>query len=225
MKFSIPRIYGIGLLTIISVFARHTPQRDSFVEHRPENLSVDKQRIVKYYDDGHFEREMKQVIDDALVSFKNCTCGPNSAVVFDIDDTLLWYYPNIKTIQFGYVPAIFHQWAIHDNQPQVPHIKRLYDFFVKRGCKIILLSGVGPDNSDFVIRNVKHAGFTKADVIITRTREELKMTAAAYKTAHRKRLTEQGYDIIASIGDQWSDLTGGYAQHTVKIPNYLYIIE
>jgi hypothetical protein len=33
-----------------------------------------------------------------------------------------------------------------------------------------------------------------------------------------------GFVIIASIGDQWSDLEGGHAERVFKVPNPFYLI-
>jgi HAD superfamily, subfamily IIIB (Acid phosphatase) len=49
-------------------------------------------------------------------------------------------------------------------------------------------------------------------------------SAVAYKSGVRHRLTEQGYWIIVNIGDWWSDLDGGYAEATIKLPNPMYYI-
>ena len=45
-----------------------------------------------------------------------------------------------------------------------------------------------------------------------------------YKSNARKDITSQGYDIIVNIGDQQSDLAGGYAEKTFKMPNPFYHI-
>ncbi len=45
-----------------------------------------------------------------------------------------------------------------------------------------------------------------------------------YKTAMRKKITEQGYDIVLSMGDQYSDLVGGYDDAMFKVPNPYYYI-
>ena len=37
-------------------------------------------------------------------------------------------------------------------------------------------------------------------------------------------LKKQGYKIIENIGDQYSDLTGGYSAATYKLPNPFYYI-
>lgn len=49
-------------------------------------------------------------------------------------------------------------------------------------------------------------------------------SAQAYKTAARAALAKD-YTIIANIGDQLSDLAGGSAECTFKLPNPFYFIE
>ena len=39
----------------------------------------------------------------------------------------------------------------------------------------------------------------------------------------RRRIAEQGYTILLSMGDQESDLAGGYAERTFKLPNPFYL--
>ena len=51
------------------------------------------------------------------------------------------------------------------------------------------------------------------------------MKAVDYKTAKRVFLTNKDYDIIGTVGDQWSDLEGEYHGIQIKIPNYLYLIK
>ena len=36
---------------------------------------------------------------------------------------------------------------------------------------------------------------------------------------------KDGYSIVATVGDQWSDFEGGHTGYKVKLPNYLYTIE
>jgi len=62
------------------------------------------------------------------------------------------------------------------------------------------------------------------DQLVMRDKSELKQLAEVYKTAHRRRLAEAGYRILINIGDQESDLVGGFAEQTFKIPNAMYYI-
>jgi len=45
-----------------------------------------------------------------------------------------------------------------------------------------------------------------------------------YKSGTRAYIESMGYDIVASFGDQYSDLLGGYADRTFKMPNPNYYL-
>ncbi len=45
-----------------------------------------------------------------------------------------------------------------------------------------------------------------------------------YKSGTRAYIESQGYDIVADFGDQYSDLLGGYADKTFKLPNPNYYL-
>jgi predicted secreted acid phosphatase len=45
-----------------------------------------------------------------------------------------------------------------------------------------------------------------------------------YKSGTRAYIESQGYNIVADIGDQFSDLLGGYADKTFKMPNPNYYL-
>lgn len=49
-------------------------------------------------------------------------------------------------------------------------------------------------------------------------------SAVDFKAPERRKITEQGYTIILSVGDQESDLKGGYAERTFKLPNPVYYL-
>ncbi len=43
-----------------------------------------------------------------------------------------------------------------------------------------------------------------------------------YKAGARKTITSRGYRILVNVGDQQSDLKGGYSKKTYKLPNPMY---
>ena len=49
-------------------------------------------------------------------------------------------------------------------------------------------------------------------------------TTVHYKTATRAHIESLGYDIVANFGDQFSDLVGGFADKTFKLPNPNYFL-
>jgi HAD superfamily, subfamily IIIB (Acid phosphatase) len=79
--------------------------------------------------------------------------------------------------------------------------------------------------SVWTLRNLKAAGYkdVEADHLYMRG-----LTAdhgvADYKTSRRSDIESRGFKVIASIGDQKSDLEGGCAEMTFKVPNPFYFI-
>lgn len=49
---------------------------------------------------------------------------------------------------------------------------------------------------------------------------DLFKNVADYKTAQRAGIESRGYDIIANIGNSATDLSGGHADRTFKLPDY-----
>ena len=49
-------------------------------------------------------------------------------------------------------------------------------------------------------------------------------TTIHYKSATRAHIESLGYDIVADFGDQFSDLKGGFADRTFKMPNPNYFL-
>lgn len=47
---------------------------------------------------------------------------------------------------------------------------------------------------------------------------------ADFKSQARQAIEADGHTIIANVGDQLSDLTGGYAERCFKVPNPFYFI-
>ena len=74
------------------------------------------------------------------------------------------------------------------------------------------------------IKNLHHAGFNGWDGLLLQSNNQYgkKGTIENFKIAARKSLTKKGYTIIANVGDQPTDLSGGYAQKTFKLPNPFY---
>ena len=188
-------------------------------------LSSVRQEIEKYYESGGYDKETARVVDDAINKFKSVKSDDSAVVVFDIDDTALSYYELSKKIQFGYVPKLWDEWVDRDTVPAIPQVKKLYDFLVARGFRIIFLSGRKDYNYPGTIRNLNLVGYTKFDTVIVKNKDEYDLSALKYKSIKREKLTANGYEIAGTVGDQWSDLKGPDHGIQVKIPNYIYVIE
>nr|WP_286345338.1 HAD family acid phosphatase [Frondihabitans sucicola] len=51
-----------------------------------------------------------------------------------------------------------------------------------------------------------------------------KCTTVEFKALTRKHIESLGYDVALNVGDQWSDLQGGYADRILKLPNPTYYL-
>ena len=70
-------------------------------------------------------------------------------------------------------------------------------------------------------KNLRQAGYESWAVLVLKEAGSTQ-TALAFKTENRRRLAQSGYNILVNIGDQDSDLQGGYAESTFKLPNPMY---
>ncbi|WP_262063405.1 HAD family acid phosphatase [Streptomyces sp. STR69] len=131
------------------------------------------------------------------------TSGAKQAIVLDIDNTSLASY-----FEGGYpTPATAPVLALAKDA----HAKGVSVFFVSARTNLI----------DVATKyNLTNVGYT-VDGLYTRTLIDIASESVAdFKTSQRKAIEASGYDIIANIGNNTTDLTGGYADTTYKLPDY-----
>jgi predicted secreted acid phosphatase len=145
-------------------------------------------------------------------------------VIIDVDETALSNYGLAELMGFGYVYEMNKKWNAEMKSPAILQVKGLYDFLIEKGAKIIFLTGRNIPEYEATYKNLKQEGYTVFDTLITQREHEYELSAQEFKSSKRKELIEEGYEIIGTVGDQWSDLNGEYHGIQVKIPNYLYLI-
>jgi acid phosphatase len=188
------------------------------------NLDQAKKAVQNYYESGDYNHECSIIIENAISYISKINPTGKSAVVFDIDETALSNYEHSKKLGFGYVPKLYIEYLKTGSATAIKETKSFYDFLVSKKIHIIFLSGREEEYLSITKRNLLDQGYSTFDTLIIRQDNERTIPAAEYKTIKRKELTKNGYDIIACIGDQWSDLTGGDTGYKIKLPNYLYLI-
>jgi predicted secreted acid phosphatase len=168
---------------------------------------------------------MREIVDDAIKQLENIELEDNAAVVFDVDETALSNYKQTKEIGFGYYREGWDKYIQEGSADVIPQSKRLYDWLVERDVHVIFITGRQYYSYENTYRNLVEQGYSKFDTLICKAKEELKTPSSEYKKSHRKRFSEKGYKIIATFGDQWSDLEGENTGLKFKFPNYLYLVE
>ena len=189
------------------------------------NLSIAKEQVKDYYESGKFDQELNQLIEEAKKQFDKIKFEENSLVIFDIDETALDNYGLAEQMGFGYVYEMNKKWNAEMKAPAIEQVRELYDFLLSKGAKIIFLTGRNFPEYAATYQNLKNAGYTVFDTLITQMDDERKMKSQDFKSSKRVWLTQQGYEIVGTVGDQWTDLEGEYHGIQIKIPNYLYLIE
>ena len=189
------------------------------------NLDTAKKMIQNYYEGGQFDKECADAINIGIAEIEKLKLAKNSAVVFDIDETVLSNYEHTKELGFGYVYGLYEKWLRRGEAKAIPETKRFYNWLAQKNIKVIFLTGRHAEDFASTKKNLLREGFTNFDTLIVSSPQNKKIAAAEWKALERERLTKNGYEIIACVGDQWSDMVGGFTGVKIKLPNYLYIIE
>jgi hypothetical protein len=160
------------------------------------------------------------------------------AIVMDIDETTLTNYCEMRREDFGFIGTTYHEWEISPEAAvAIPGALRLFKEAREAGVVVFFITGrmgepdrrvqyigVG-DETKATARNLEAAGFQGWTGLRLRNGDENHMATIAYKTTERKKIVADGYRIIMSMGDQWSDLLGEpEADVSVKLPNPFYFI-
>lgn len=195
----------------------------------PVNLSVQKRVVLNYVKSGSYNREIAEVALQANKYLtkritKGAKDGKKLAVVFDIDETALTNLTHMIANDFGYVPAIWDQWVAEGRAHAIVPVQTVYDTAVRGKIDVIFITGRTENDRPGTEKNLREVGYDTWTAIYYKAEDD-KRTAKAYKTALRKKLTAEGYVIVANLGDQMSDLEGGFAERTFKLPNPFYSID
>lgn len=193
----------------------------------PSNLSCLKAQISQYYESGQYERDVASVIVEAKTYLQqrltetqlNQTTKP--AIVLDIDDTSISHYALNKRNDFSLndLAAVINK---ETKSPAVKPVLNLYNEAIKNGVAVFFISMRSDEARATVITNLQNAGYAGWTTVYLPIGAEEDLSSAEYKTSKRKMITSLGYNIIENIGDQDSDLAGGYAEKIFKIPNPMY---
>ncbi|MDX2541103.1 HAD family acid phosphatase [Streptomyces sp. WI04-05B] len=187
---------------------------------------------------AQIESSAKRYIDKA--AHKKPHKGKKPAVVFDIDDTLLLSLDYEKKTNYTYNSATWTEYVAKADRPAVFGTPELVAYAKAKGVEVFYNSGLKESQRDAAVANLKKVG---ADINLDAAHMFLKdaanppaylsacatpgtwtCTTVQYKSGTRKHIEDLGYDVIANFGDQYSDLEGGYADKTYKLPNPTYFV-
>ncbi|MFI9247338.1 HAD family acid phosphatase [Streptomyces sp. NPDC053086] len=157
-------------------------------------------------DHATWQKDCQAVMDQALPYLKNriAAAGPGEkqAIVFDIDNTTL-------ETDFGFSYP----------QPANRPVQDVARYAQDHGVSLFFVTarpGILYWPTEY---NLEHDGYEVSGLHV-RGLFDLFKDVAAYKTAQRVDIENDGYTIIANIGNSATDLSGGHAEKTYKLPDY-----
>jgi acid phosphatase len=159
--------------------------------------------------------------------------APRPAIVLDIDETSLSNWPAYRANGWGRVvngpcdlekgPCGLRAWQATGQSKALAPTLALVRRARELGVAVFFISGRPPNLLEATERNLHAEGYEWTGVVVLPEGAKF-ASAAEFKAPARKRIEERGYTILLTMGDQESDLTGGYAQATFKLPNPVYYL-
>jgi len=195
----------------------------------------DAQRSVEQYiASGAYDRDFARVAGEARAYLeRRAKTATRPAIVLDIDETSLSNWPAYKVNGWGRVlngpcdveqgPCGLRAWQALGQSKALAPTLQLAKRAKELGVAIFFITGRPATLRDATERNLREQGYEWEEVILTPPGAAFK-SAADFKAPERRKIAERGYTIILSMGDQESDLNGGYAERVFKLPNPVYFL-
>ncbi|MBS2033525.1 HAD family acid phosphatase [bacterium] len=210
----------------LSLAAQAQPVTNSFLkgEYAIPNVGAAKNLVREYCRGPLYRDEVNYVTTKAREYLEVRLQAPvdgKPAIVFDIDETCLSNFPYMDEFDFAFQNGSWNAWIDKAAAPPLEGTVELYKYAKTKGLAIIFISGRNQMQRLQTENNLRQAGFEGWTELVLKDMGSTQ-TTVAFKSENRKRLAQSGYNILVNIGDQDSDLQGGYAESTFKIPNPMY---
>jgi acid phosphatase len=194
----------------------------SAASREPTPAPAPPDQIAAYHDSGEWDKDTLAVVNAATKSLKAQLKKKldKPAIVFDIDDTLESTYDCAKRGNFDR-NAITVCILNFDQTPIKPTWK-LLRYAQKNKVALFLITGRPDGLRAGTRKQLKEDGLRGRYTLVTRSDDELGKPAEEYKTQVRQDIDADGFTTLVNIGDQKSDLAGGWAVKRFKLPNPMY---
>jgi acid phosphatase len=193
--------------------------------HEPRNLALCKQEVRAYVTSKQYTEDIRTVTSEAeKYVAQHINTSNRNAIVLDIDETSLSNLKYELQMDFGYTSSTWSEWKSKSKATPILPTLQLYKWAQSKKLALFFITGTTEDLREPMKANLLNAGYTSWDSLYMRPVNDHER-ASVYKPKVRKEITEGGYYILANIGDQESDLTGGYAEKTFKLPNPMYLVK
>lgn len=227
-----------AVVSVALILAACSPQPSSppaSASTAPANVGLAKLVAVKYHDSGDYMSDLARAAapaNDWLRQRAPQVSRP--ALVLDIDDTALTNWPVILANDFGRFPSGpcllpegpcgWHEWDLRGQDAPLEPTLQVFQTARALGMTVFFISGRPESERAATERNLKAAGYAGYEQAFFTPNGAHFASLAEFKAPTRQKIAAMGYSIIANMGDQMSDLEGGFSEKTFKLPNPFYYI-
>jgi predicted secreted acid phosphatase len=187
----------------------------------PPPAPASPEEIVAYHDSGEWNADIIHVIRRAKRQVRAHVHDRRPAIVLDVDDTSLSSYRCLKAVDFERSRS---DCAGPGNMPAIRQTRSLYRYAVRHHVRVFFITGRRASIRETTIANLHRAGYGGRLHVKLRPVNERPGSHDGWKARTRARIVKRGYRIVANVGDQRSDLDGGSALRSFKLPNPMYVI-
>ena len=202
---------------------------------RVPNIYEAQQQVEKYVASGRYDRDVAKVVAAARVWLeKRAMTATKPAIVLDIDETSLSNWPALRANGWARInngpcdlqkgPCGLRAWQAMAQAKAIAPTLTLAKRARELGVAVFFITGRPSWLLEATERNLREQGYEWTGLSLPPTGVSFK-SAADFKTGERQKIAEQGYTILLNLGDQESDLKGGYAERTFKLPNPVYVVK
>ena len=201
---------------------------------RAPDLYLAQRRVEAYIDSGRYQQDFARVVSQARSYLEQrALSATKPAIVLDIDETSLSNWPAYRANGWGRVvngpcdlekgPCGLRAWQGMGQSKALAPTLALARRARELDVAVFFISGRPPNLREATERNLREQGYQWTGVVLLPEGAKFP-SAVEFKAPERRRIAEQGYTILLSMGDQQSDLAGGYAERTFKLPNPVYYL-
>jgi acid phosphatase len=233
--YTLRNAIGATLVALLLAGCATRPSAQTSVTAPPPNLGELKEQILEYQRSGAYDRDVAIVLADARAYVERRASEVSKpALVLDIDETSLSNWREIQANDFGYIengpcdlpagPCGGHAWEASARADVIAPTLALVTAAKAKGVSVFFVTGRSESVRGATEANLRAAGYVGWIALAMRPAGSTTPSAADFKAPERAKIAAAGFTIIANIGDQPSDLAGGYAERTFLVPDPFYRI-
>ena len=190
--------------------------------------------VDDYIRSGRYDADFAEVVAAAKSWLEErAPSATKPAIVLDIDETSLSNWPAYRVNGWARIvngdcdlekgPCGLRAWQKQAESKALAPTLALARRARELGVAVFFISGRPPELREATEQNLRSQGYEWTEVVLLPAGRTFP-SAVDFKAPERRRISEEGYTIVLSLGDQESDLAGGFAERTFQLPNPVYYL-